>query len=110
MCCTWANVQTITHKRLFYAPRASPCYRSEVSEKTKIGMRALVRNGPGVLHQLTGVIARFEGDITSVGMSEDGTETFFEMLLPGEPDELQKELAALSVVVEVTIEKSLQQV
>jgi energy-converting hydrogenase B subunit Q len=81
-----------------------------VSEKTKIGMRALVRNGPGVLHQLTGVIARFEGDITSVGMSEDGTETFFEMLLPGEPADLQKELAALSVVVEVTIEKSLQQV
>jgi len=110
MCRTWANVQTITHKRLFYAPEASPCYRIEVSEKTKIGMRALVRNGPGVLHQLTGVIARFEGDITSVGMSEDGTETFFEMLLPGEPADLQKELAALSVVVEVTIEKSLQQV
>jgi len=31
-------------------------------------------------------------------------------VLPGEPADLQKELAALSVVVEVTIEKSLQQV
>ena len=81
-----------------------------MSEKAKISLRVLVHNGPGVLHQLTGVIARLEGDITSVGMSEDGTETFFELLLAGEAAELQRELTALDVVREVTLEKSLQQI
>ena len=81
-----------------------------MSEKAKISLRVLVHDGPGVLHQLTGVIARLEGDITSVGMSEDGTETFFELLLPGEAADLQRELTALDVVREVTLEKSLQQI
>jgi energy-converting hydrogenase B subunit Q len=81
-----------------------------VSEKTKISLRVHVNDGPGVLHQLTGVIARFAGDITSVGMSEDGSETFFELLLEGDAGALRTDLAALSVVREVTIEKSLQQI
>ena len=81
-----------------------------MSEKVKISLRVLVHDGPGVLHQLTGAIARHQGDITSVGMSEDGTETFFELLLPGEPGALQHELTALPVVREVTLEKSLQQI
>ena len=78
--------------------------------KAKISLRVLVHDGPGVLHQLTGVIARLDGDITSVGMSEDGSETFFELMLPGEPAGLQAELSALPVVREVTLEKSLQQI
>lgn len=76
----------------------------------RISLRALVRNEPGVLHQLTGVIARHRGDITSVALSEDGSETFFELKLPGETGALQTDLAALDVVREVTIEKSLQQI
>ncbi len=78
--------------------------------KTKISLRVLVKDGPGVLHQLTGVIARHLGDITSVGMSEDGSETFFELMLPGEAAALQAELTALDVVREVSLEKSLQQI
>ena len=78
--------------------------------KIKISLRVLVNDGPGVLHQLTGVIARHHGDITSVGMSEDGSETFFELTLTGEAAALQAELAALDVVREVTLEKSLQQI
>lgn len=81
-----------------------------MTEKSKISLRVQVHDGPGVLHQLTGVIARHQGDITSVGMSEDGTETFFELLLPGDAGALRGELAALSVVREVTLEKSLQQI
>jgi energy-converting hydrogenase B subunit Q len=79
-------------------------------EKTKIGLRVLVQNGPGVLHQLTGAIANHQGDITSVGMSEDGAETYFELTLPGDPAALQSELSGLPVVREVTVEKSLQQI
>lgn len=76
----------------------------------RISLRAVVRNEPGVLHQLTGVIARHQGDITSIALSEDGSETFFELKLPGEPDALRTDLAALDVVREVTVEKSLQQI
>ena len=79
-------------------------------EKSKISLRVLVHDGPGVLHQLTGVIAQQQGDITSVGMSEDGAETFFELMLPGDPADLQTALAALPVTREVTLQKSLQQI
>ena len=81
-----------------------------MSEKSKISLRVLVHDGPGVLHQLTGVIAQQQGDITSVGMSEDGAETFFELMLPGDPADLQTALAALPVTREVTLQKSLQQI
>ncbi len=90
--------------------RVAACYLNGVSEKSKISLRVLVHNGPGVLHQLTGVIVLQEGDITSVGMSEDGTETFFELMLPGDPAVLQSALTALPATREVTVEKSLQQI
>ncbi|MBM3794581.1 MAG: ACT domain-containing protein [Acidobacteria bacterium] len=77
----------------------------------RLSLRVLVHNGPGVLHQLTGVIARHQGDITSVGISDGGAETFFELTLPTEdPAALRADLAELSVVREVTVEKSLQQI
>ena len=81
-----------------------------MGETARISLRVLVHNGPGVLHQLTGVIARLNGDITSVGMSGGGSETFFELTLPGDPAELQAALAELPVVREVTVEKTLQQI
>jgi energy-converting hydrogenase B subunit Q len=81
-----------------------------VDEKVRISLCVLVHDGPGVLHQLTGAIARHQGDITSVGMSEDGTETFFELCLPGHPAALLADLGALPAVRVVTVEKSLQQI
>jgi len=65
----------------------------------------------GVLHQLTGVIARHEGDITSVdilGNWPDAARTYFEVLLPGDLEGLVADLRALPIVRSVEVVKSLQ--
>ena len=57
--------------------------------------------GPGVLHQLTGVIAQHRGDISSVAISSQGpTEdlVYFEIDLPGSVDQLLAALKELPVV------------
>ena len=57
--------------------------------------------GPGVLHQLTGVIAQHRGDISSVAISSQGpTEdlVYFEIDLPGSVDQLLAALKELAVV------------
>ncbi|MFI4945833.1 MAG: hypothetical protein ACHP85_21345, partial [Burkholderiales bacterium] len=49
-----------------------------------LGILIRARSGPGVLHQLTGVIARHRGDITSVVILDLGDEemrVFFEVEL-----------------------------
>ncbi len=64
--------------------------------------------GPGVLHVLTGVIARHGGDITSVEIVDPET-TYFELHLPGEIADLVNELRGLDIVREAvpvaTLEK-----
>ena len=68
-------------------------------------------SGPGVLHQLTGVIARLGGDITSVEIigDEAGEATIdFEIDLPEPPEALVQELRALPIVREVVRVKTLQ--
>jgi len=70
-------------------------------------------NGPGVLHQLTGVIARHAGDIRSVSIVEDQpvtTRIYFELDLPALPDALIEDLSALEVVQAVTQVQSLQKI
>jgi energy-converting hydrogenase B subunit Q len=65
----------------------------------------------GVLHQLTGVIARHEGDITSVEIvsnSPDEARTYFEVLLPGGTEALVEELQQLPIVRGVEIVKTLE--
>ncbi len=67
----------------------------------RIGLMVLADPGPGVLYQLTGVIARFNGDITSVeiiGAGPDGARLSFEIDLPGPPDALVQEIRALAIV------------
>jgi energy-converting hydrogenase B subunit Q len=57
--------------------------------------------GPGVLHQLTGVIARHQGDIALVEILENqatGSRLYLEIVLPGDPAALIEELRALPVV------------
>jgi energy-converting hydrogenase B subunit Q len=57
--------------------------------------------GPGVLHQLTGVIARHAGDIALVEILENretGSRLYLEIMLPGEPAALIADLRALPVV------------
>ena len=57
--------------------------------------------GPGILHQLTGVIARHRGDITSVEILSDLgdlSRTYLEILPATEPAPMLDELRALPIV------------
>ena len=67
----------------------------------KIGLEITADPGPGVLHQLTGVIASQNGNILSVDMKEEKTPetvTYFEIDVPGDPEDLLAGLRALPVV------------
>jgi energy-converting hydrogenase B subunit Q len=67
----------------------------------RIGVQVRATTGPGVLHQLTGVIAEQRGDISSVAITSQGTSedlVYFEIDLPGEVPELVSALDALPVV------------
>jgi energy-converting hydrogenase B subunit Q len=67
----------------------------------------------GVLHQLTGVIAQHQGDITSVEILANRPEearTYFEVILPGAVDPLIDGLRALPIVRGVEIVKTLETV
>jgi energy-converting hydrogenase B subunit Q len=67
----------------------------------KIGIEIHASSGPGVLHELTGVIARHQGNILSVEIIEDQasrTRIYFEIEAPGDPAVMVQHLAALPVV------------
>ncbi len=67
----------------------------------RIGIFVRAAPGPGVLHQLTGVIAEHGGDITSVEIVESGSSqarVSFELDLPGEGAALIEDLKRLPVV------------
>jgi energy-converting hydrogenase B subunit Q len=77
----------------------------------KFGFTVRADSGPGVLHQLTGVIARHRGDISSVeiiGERAGEARLYFEIELPEAPDALLAELRALPIVREVDLVKTLQ--
>lgn len=79
----------------------------------KVGVVIQAANGPGVLHQLSGVIASHQGNITSVDiLKPDGPETAisFEFVLPGPVEQLADDLRALPIVRTVEVVKSLQQI
>lgn len=67
----------------------------------RIGVLVRTESGPGVLHQLTGVIARHRGDISSVEISghrAGETSVYFEIELPDDPALVLEELRALPIV------------
>ena len=71
---------------------------------SKIGLLLQAASGPGVLHELSGVIARHQGDITSVEIVEqrsDGARIYFEIDLPADAGALLADLGQLGVVREV---------
>src|SRR5579859_2184336 len=79
----------------------------------KVGILVRVHSGPGVLHQLTGVIAGQQGNISSVEIIEDQSpeaRVYFEIDLPQSPEKLIEELRALAVVREAGVVKTLQKV
>ena len=77
-----------------------------------IGMVVVARSGPGVLHELTGVIAHHNGDIASVSIIQEQPESrvYFEINLPESPEILQADLQTLPIVREVSIVKTMQTV
>jgi energy-converting hydrogenase B subunit Q len=67
----------------------------------RLAILVVTPSGPGILHQLTGVIARFHGDITSVEILPviDGdSRTYLEIADVSVPTSLVAELRALPIV------------
>jgi energy-converting hydrogenase B subunit Q len=83
----------------------------ETSEKT--GLLIHADSGPGILYQLSGVIARHNGDITSVGIVSSEapvSSTYFELTLPGPVEALLEEMRALPIVRTATEVRSMQKI
>ena len=79
------------------------------NERTGIVIDAAA--GPGVLHQLTGVIAAHQGDVASVEILDNrtsGSQVYFEIDVPGPPAALLDELRALKVVRRLQVVNSFQ--
>ena len=80
-----------------------------------LGLLVRARSGTGVLHQLTGVIARHRGDITSVEIverSDQESRVYFEVLLPEEvpADALVAELRGTDVVLGIEQVETFQRI
>jgi energy-converting hydrogenase B subunit Q len=76
--------------------------------KENIGVLVDAEPGPGILHKLTGVIAKHDANITSVDIIEEH-QTYFEIDVIDGPAVLD-DLAKLSVVRRVTQVKTFQTV
>jgi len=79
----------------------------------RIGLAVVARSGPGVLHELTGIIARHDGDIASVEIIEErppDARIYFEVDLPGEAAQLSTDLMASPIVREAKTVKTLQKI
>ena len=65
----------------------------------KVGIEILSGSGPGILHAVTGVIARHQGNITSVeiieGRESDTDHVYFEIEASGDPAPMVEELRQL---------------
>ena len=78
-----------------------------------LGLHVRARSGPGVLHQITGVFARRQDDITSVEIVERGetaSRVYFEVKLEGAAEPLLAELRALDAVREVAVVSTFERV
>lgn len=83
-----------------------------MSDRT-LGLHVRARSGPGILHRLSGVIARHQGDITSVeivGRTPEESRVYFEVDLPGAADALVGELRGLDVVLSLDVVETFQRV
>jgi len=84
-----------------------------VTSADTIGLVVETAPGPGVLHELTGVMARHGADITLVEILEnrdDGSRIYFEAARTAESDALERDLAALPVVRRVAVVKTFQRI
>jgi energy-converting hydrogenase B subunit Q len=79
----------------------------------RLGLVLSTVSGPGVLHQLTGVIARHQGDIRSISIIEElasEARVYLELDLPGSTESLVNELEGLKVIRSVSPVQSLQKI
>ena len=77
----------------------------------RVGLMVRANSGPGVLFQLTGVIARHHGDIASVDIVSAGAgnaRVYFEVDLPSHAEPLADDLRALPIVQDVAVVGTLQ--
>jgi energy-converting hydrogenase B subunit Q len=78
-----------------------------------VGLHVRARSGPAILHELTGVIARQQGEISSLEIVERGpeeTRLYFELELPGPEDALVGELRGWPGVVTLEVVETFQRV
>src|SRR5439155_12478632 len=76
-----------------------------------VGLVVYATGRTGVLHQVTGVIAQHDGDITSVEILDNWpaeARTYYEVVLPVDPEILVQALKALPIVRAVEIVKTFQ--
>ncbi len=77
----------------------------------RCGIIVRADSGPGVLHQLSGVIAHRRGDISSVeiiSLGKGEARVYFEIDLPESADPLLADLRAMAIVREATTVQTLQ--
>lgn len=79
----------------------------------QIGLLVVANSGLGVLHELTGVIAAHQGDITSVEILEERApiaRIYFEIDLPDDVARLKTDLQKLPIVREVSAVKTMRKI
>jgi len=79
----------------------------------RTAIEVVAASGRGILHELTGVIANFDGDIASVEIIEEKpthAQLVFEIELPGEPAQMLAALRALAIVQRAELVETMQTV
>ncbi len=82
-----------------------------MSEKS--GLLVHAQSGPGVLHQMTGVIAEHQGNISSIAIVEEAppeARVYFEVELPGSLQSLVEGLEKLAVVRKAEVVNTLDKI
>lgn len=78
-----------------------------------MGIEISAASGPGILHELTGVIARHLGNIVSVAIVEEQppiARTYFEIEMPGDPAAMVEDFRKLGIVNDVSQVETMQEV
>jgi energy-converting hydrogenase B subunit Q len=79
----------------------------------RIGLMLRTDSGPGILHQLTGVIAQHRGNITSVEIVEEKppeSRLYFEVDVEGNPSAVREGLSRLPVVRSLELVNTFQKI
>lgn len=86
---------------------------SETQSNGRTGLLVRAKSGPGLLHAVTGVIAKHHGNITLVEIIEIGpavARVYFEIDLPGEPEALLADVSKLPVVLQALPVRTFQKI